>query len=188
MNPMLLDFPERIESERLYIRPCQAGDGQNVLEAIQASKNELSQWLPFAHKTMSLEEIEEGIRKSYARFILREDIRLHIYRKKDDQFIGSAGLHRMDWDIPKFEIGYWVDTRFAKKGYITEAAAALTQFAFEFYGAKRVEIRCDPENTASRRIPEKLGFHLDGIMRNHSLSADGTRLRGTCVYSKIKNQ
>ncbi|MBM7693189.1 RimJ/RimL family protein N-acetyltransferase [Peribacillus deserti] len=188
MNAILLDFPEKIESERLYIRPCQPGDGQKVFEAIQASKKELSQWLPFAQKHMSLDEVEEGVRKSFSKFITREDIRLHIFRKEDDQFIGSTGLHRMNWDIPKFEIGYWVDSRYAKKGYITEAASALTRFSFEFYRAKRVEIRCDPDNIDSRKIPEKLGFTLEGILRNDSLSADGKHPRDTCVFSKIASQ
>ncbi|MBZ4317236.1 hypothetical protein LAM21_22750, partial [Mycobacterium tuberculosis] len=62
MKPILVDFPERIESERLYIRPCLPGDGSIVYEAIQASLKELQEWLPFAHKKQTLEEVEEGIR------------------------------------------------------------------------------------------------------------------------------
>ncbi|WP_409297961.1 GNAT family N-acetyltransferase [Peribacillus sp. SCS-26] len=184
MNAVLLDFPERIETERLYIRPCQPGDGGAVFEAVEASRGELAPWLPFAQKPMTREESEESVRRSYAKFIAREDIRLHIYRREDDRFIGSTGLHRMNWNIPKFEIGYWIDSRWAKKGYMTEAVKGLTSFAFEYFSAKRVEIRCDPENAASRRIPEKLGFQLEGVLKNDSLSADGLNVRDTCVFAK----
>jgi RimJ/RimL family protein N-acetyltransferase len=185
MNPILKEFPDRIESERLYIRPCLPGDGKAVHEAIIHSKEELKQWLPFANHDSTEEEAEAEVRKSYAKFIERENFRLHIYRKEDDAFIGSTGLHRIDWDLPKFEIGYWIDTRYSKNGYITEAVEALTNFAFGFYGAKRVEIRCDPANVNSRRIPERLGFTLEGILRNSSIGADGKSVRDTCVYAKI---
>lgn len=183
-KPILIDFPERIESERLYIRPCMPGDGPLVYEAIQASLKELQQWLPFAHNTQTLEDVEEGVRKSYAQFILKEDIRLHIFRKDDHQFIGSTGLHRINWDAGCFEIGYWCDSRYTKKGYITEATTALIKFAFHELHANRIEIRCDPDNIASRHIPERLGFTLEGVLKINHKSADGKTLRDTCVFSK----
>ncbi|MFC0477762.1 GNAT family N-acetyltransferase [Robertmurraya beringensis] len=186
MKPILIDFPEKIESERLYIRPCMPGDGHLVYEAIQASLNELQQWLPFAHHSQTLEEVEEGVRKSYAQFILKEDIRLHIFRKEDHQFIGSTGLHRINWEAGCFEIGYWCDSRFTKKGYITESTTSLIKTVFEDLQANRVEIRCDPDNIASRSIPEKLGFTLEATLKNNSKSADGKTLRDTCVFSKLK--
>lgn len=186
MNAKLRDFPEMIESERLYLRPCRISDGKMVYDAIVHSRDQLKCWLPFAQEEPVLEKTEENIRHSMAEFILREDIRLLIFRKEDDVFIGSTGLHRMKWDIPSFEIGYWIDTRFAKLGYMTEAVETLTSFAFHFYGAKRVEIRCDTRNIASRKIPENLGFTLEGILRNESMSVDGLNVRDTCVFSKIE--
>ncbi|WP_028391620.1 GNAT family N-acetyltransferase [Bacillus cihuensis] len=185
MKAILKDFPERIETERLYMRPCRPGDGYEVHRAILHSRDQLKEWLPFAIHEPVLENIEENIRSAYADFILKEDIRLHIYRKKDDAFIGSTGLHRINWNVPKFEIGYWIDTRHSKQGYITESVCALTDFAFDYYQAKRVEIRCDPSNLNSRRIPEKLGFILEAILRNDSISVDGKSVRDTCVFSKI---
>ncbi|OIK13638.1 GNAT family N-acetyltransferase [Bacillus sp. MUM 13] len=186
MNAILREFPEKIETDRLYIRPCQPGDGQAVHAAITASLSELAPWLAFATRFQTLEETEENVIKSYAQFLLKEDIRLHIYRKEDHVFIGSTGLHRINWQLPKFEIGYWIDSRYGKKGYMTEAAEALTAFAFDYYGANRVEIRCDPNNISSRRIAEKLGYPLEGILRNEGLTADGKNLRDTCIYAKTQ--
>lgn len=187
MKALLMDFPEKIETPRLYLRHCLPGDGLDVYEAVVRSQNELKQWLPFAQPEPSIEALEKNVLTAYADFILKKDIRLHIYKKEGDQFIGSTGLHRINWDIPKFEIGYWIDTAHCKKGYITEVVERLTRFAFHHYGAKRVEIRCDPQNLASKRIPEKLGFTLEGILHNEALSADGKTLRDTCIYSKTTN-
>nr|WP_251025697.1 GNAT family N-acetyltransferase [Bacillus sp. ISL-47] len=167
------------------MRPALPGDGKVVHDAIMASVKELKQWLPFARNEQSMEEVEAGIRMSYAKFISREDFRIHIYKKEDNIFVGSTGLHRIDWDVRKFEIGYWGDSRYQKNGYITEAAERLTKFAFEHFQANRVEIRCDPRNINSSKIPERLGYKLEGILANDSLSADGQELRDTCVYAKV---
>ncbi|WP_341356561.1 GNAT family N-acetyltransferase [Rossellomorea sp. y25] len=181
----LIEFPDRIETSRLYIRPCMPGDGPDVFNAIQESRNELKQWLPFARKAQTLEEVEAGVRDSYAEFIKKTDIRLHIYLKDTDGFIGSTGFHRIDWDVPKVEIGYWLHTKHTKKGYIVEAVNALTHFALNELSCKRVEIRCDDRNAGSKRVPEKLGFTLEGIIRHDHLDENGTDARDTCVYSLI---
>ncbi|WGG44063.1 GNAT family N-acetyltransferase [Rossellomorea sp. DA94] len=181
----LIEFPDRIETPRLYIRPCMPGDGSDVFRAIADSRSELKPWLPFARKEQTLEEVEAGVRESFADFIKKTDIRLHIYLKETDEFIGSTGLHRIDWDVPKVEIGYWLNSRHTKKGYMVEAVKALTHFALHDLSCQRVEIRCDERNTASRRVPERLGFKLEGILRNDHLDENGTDARDTCVYSLI---
>lgn len=95
-KPSLLEFPSRIETPRLFIRPCMPGDGSDVWKAISESRSELKPWLPFARKEQTFEEIEAGVRESYAEFIKKTDIRLHIYLKETNEFIGSTGLHRID--------------------------------------------------------------------------------------------
>ncbi|MEH7094229.1 GNAT family N-acetyltransferase [Neobacillus vireti] len=186
MKPILIDFPEEIFTERLYIRKPLPGDGKMVFEAMQSSLNELKPWMPWANREQTEQEVEANMRDAHAKFLTREDLRLHIFDRETGEFIGATGLHRMNWDIPKFEIGYWIDTRQSGKGYITEAAQAITEFAFLELNAKRVEIRCDRKNTKSRAIPEKLGFTLEGILKNDGISADQQELRDTCIYAKIK--
>lgn len=185
MNPLLIDFPTEFSTERLHIRMPLPGDGAAVYQAIQSSLNELKPWLPFVHYEQSPEGAEANVREAYAKFVTREDLRLHIFHKETGEFIGSSGLHRMDWKVRKFEIGYWLDTKFSGCGYMTEAVQAITDFAFEHVAANRVEIRCDPDNQRSRAIAEKLNFTLEGILRNDQLSADGSQVRDTCIYARI---
>ncbi|WP_066308415.1 GNAT family N-acetyltransferase [Bacillus sp. FJAT-29814] len=186
MKPILKEFPEEITTERLIIRKPMPGDGKAVYQAIQASMAELKAWMPWAHREQTEDDVEANMREAHAKFLTREDLRLHIFNKETGEFIGSSGLHRINWDIPKFEIGYWIDTRHQGKGYITEATEAITNFAFIELNAKRVEIRCDSKNNRSKAVPERLGFQLEGILKNDGLSADGKEIRDTCVYAKIK--
>ncbi|MEH7073268.1 GNAT family N-acetyltransferase [Neobacillus drentensis] len=185
MKPILLNIPEEFYTERLLIRKPLPGDGKAVYQAMQASLTELKDWMPWAHREQTADDVEANMREAHAKFLTREDLRLHIFHKETGEFIGSSGLHRINWDIPKFEIGYWIDTRYRGSGYITEATEAITNFAFMELKAKRVEIRCDSKNTRSRAIPERLGFTLEGILRKDGISADSKELRDTCIYAKI---
>jgi RimJ/RimL family protein N-acetyltransferase len=187
MNPILLEFPEEFETERLFIRKPLPGDGRAVYEAVQASLNELKRWMPWAHKTQTVVDMEANMRDAHAKFLTREDLRLHLYKKDTGEFIGSSGLHRIKWEIPRFEIGYWIETPHQDKWYMTEATEAITNFAFKELNAKRVEIRCDYNNIRSKAIPERLGFTLDGILKNYAISADGKERVDECVYSKTIN-
>src|SRR5699024_4396696 len=118
-NPLLLEFPHEFYTKRLLIRIPLPGDGVAVHAAIEASREELKKWLPFAREYQTVEEVEANVREAHISFLKREDLRLHIFDRENGEFIGSSGLHRIDWFIPKFEIGYWIDQRESGKGYIT---------------------------------------------------------------------
>ncbi|WP_409273876.1 GNAT family N-acetyltransferase [Neobacillus sp. SCS-31] len=184
MVPILKEFPSEFETKRLLIRLPKPGDGKAVFEAIKASVQELKPWMPFAKIEQTEEDVEANIREAYAKFIKREDLRLLVFDKQSGALIGSSGLHRIDWSVPKFEIGYWIDSRYSGNGFMTEAVQGIVDFAISQLSAKRIEIRCDSRNVKSRAIPERLGFKLEGILRNDVLSVDG-ELRDTCVFAKI---
>ncbi|WP_422122179.1 GNAT family N-acetyltransferase [Planococcus sp. X10-3] len=184
-NPVLLDFSDQFESARLLIRAPRREDAAHSYEAIKHSIDSLRPWMPFAQKKPDLKQIEANLIEAAADFQLRKDLRLHFFLKETGEFIGSSGLHRIDWEVRKFEIGYWVDNRFEGKGYVTEAVERITRFAFEELGANRVEIKCDPDNVRSRAVAERLDFKLEGILRNETISRVDNKVRDTCVYSKI---
>lgn len=184
-NPVLLDFPDQFESERLLIRAPKREDASQTYEAMLHSQEALRNWMPFARQKPVLEQVEANLIQAVADFQLRKDLRLHFFLKETGEFIGSSGLHRFDWNVRKFEVGYWVDSRFEGKGYVSEAVDRITRFAFEELKANRVEIRCDTENVRSRAVAERLGFDLEGILRKESLSVTGS-LRDTCIYAKVK--
>jgi ribosomal-protein-alanine N-acetyltransferase len=60
-------------------------------------------------------------------------------------------------------IGYWIDQRFASKGYVTRAVRALTKFAFTDLKLHRIEINLRPENIASARVAQKSGYVFEGV-------------------------
>ena len=185
MEALLLDFPESFESDRLTIRAPRPTDGAEINAAVHETFDDLKLWMPWAQQMPTLEESESYVRRAQCQFLAREELTLFLFLKGTNTMVGSSGLHQINWDIPKFEIGYWCRKRFQGQGYITESTEAIAQFAFDTLGAKRVGIRCDSKNVRSRRIPDRLGFRLEGTLRNDSLSLSG-ELRDTLVFAKIK--
>jgi RimJ/RimL family protein N-acetyltransferase len=183
-NPLLLDFPDSFETERLTIRAPRAGDGAEVNAAVLESLTELRPWMPWARTAPTLEESEANIRGAVAKFLSREDLRLLLFLKNTGTLIGSSGLHRIDWSVPRFEIGYWVRMSHAGRGYITEAVTGITAFARDHLGARRVEIRMDARNERSWRVAERAGFTLEGVIRHERRALNGTLSDGR-IYAKI---
>ncbi|MFC4736018.1 GNAT family N-acetyltransferase [Bacillus daqingensis] len=184
MEDILRTVPEQFETERLIIRMPMPGDGQAVWEAKQATRSSLAEWLPFIPLDDTVEETEAELRRAALRYLERSDFRLFLFRKTDGAYVGSSGLHRVDWTVPKVEIGYWVDARYSGQGYITEAVAGVARFAECEMGARRIEIRCDTKNEKSRAVAERLGFTLEGILRQDTRYERGG-LRDTCIFAKV---
>lgn len=182
MDPVLLDVPQSLESKRLLIRAPRPGDGAVVNAGILESFARLHEWMPWASERPSVEETEKVMRESVARWALRTDLTLLLFRKEDGELVGGSGLHLMDWSVPRFEIGYWGRRRYQGQGYIVESTQAIARFAFDSLKARRVEIRCDARNLRSVRVAERAGFLLEGKLRNQALAPDGA-LRDTVVYA-----
>jgi ribosomal-protein-serine acetyltransferase len=184
MNPLLLDFPDSFDTERLTIRAPRVEDAQEVIDAVTESLPELRPWMPWAKEAPTLEYEIMRLRQAMAKWITREDLLLHVYLKGTSTFVMGSGLHRIDWHSGKFEIGYWVRTKYMGQGFVTEAVNGITAFAFKHLHANRVEIRCDAQNIRSAAVAKRCGFLLEGILRHDSQDVDG-QLRSTMVFSKI---
>lgn len=189
MDPLTIDLPERIETERLLLRSPRPGDGAVLNAAVCASIAELQPWLPWAQTAPTAEESELQCRKMHARFVAREDLPVFIFERRADggegELLGGSGLHRIDWAVPRFEIGYWRRSGHDGRGIVTEAARALTRLAFDALGARRVEVRMDARNLRSMRVAERAGFAFEGVLRQDALTVDG-RPRDTRVYARVR--
>jgi ribosomal-protein-alanine N-acetyltransferase len=64
-------------------------------------------------------------------------------------------------------VGYWVDERVAGRGVLPTALALVLDHCFGPVGLHRVEADVRPENTASRRVVDKLGFSQEGLRRRY---------------------
>ncbi|WP_342555708.1 GNAT family N-acetyltransferase [Paenibacillus sp. FSL R7-0652] len=184
-RPIMLDFPESFHTERLTIRAPRPGDGIQVNEAIRESAEQLRPWLPFAENIPSIEESEFNVRKARVQFLERSDLMLHLRDRASDEFVGSSGLHRIDWQARCFEIGYWIRTSRSGEGLVTEAVRGIEQFAIKHLQANRLEIRCDARNVRSVKVAERSGYTLEGVLRRIKQDRTGAGV-DMMVFSKVR--
>jgi len=90
----------------------------------------------------------------------------------------------LNWDIPSFETGYWLHVDHQNQGYMTEALNAVIRYAFIQFKANRLEILCDVNNLRSYTLAERLGFKLEGILKNHRINPSTKQLSDTKVYAR----
>lgn len=167
------DFPEELRGPRVLLRPLDMRDAAAVWEAIEESRSHLEPWLPWVHALRSIEDERANIARIREHAALRADWTVGIFDRATGRYLGGSGLHRIRWDLRIFEIGYFIRASGEGKGYITETVQLLTRLAFDRLQAGRVEIYVDPRNVRSRRVPERLGFILEGTLRRFRAGVGG---------------
>lgn len=177
-------LPESLETARMLIRVARPGDGPVFNEAVLDSLTQLSPWLGWVSPPPTAEESEINCRKAFARFLMNEDLMAFFFLKDGGVLVGGSGLHKANWTLRQFEVGYWCRSGFGGRGLMTEGVKCLADHALQVLKASRVFLTTDEKNVASWRLAERAGFELEGTLRNERLNLAGT-LRNTRVYSRI---
>lgn len=108
--------------------------------------------------TKLVEEIHDGFRR-------RVMMKWGVARQSDDQIIGTTTLFNLDFNHRRCEVGYGLDRAEWGKGYMQEALHALLEYAFNVLNLHRIEADVDPRNAGSIKTVSKLGFRLEGYLR-----------------------
>ena len=178
-------FPEVLESRRLVLRVPRAGDAEALNRAISDSHAELAEWLPWAAEGQTLAQTRAFCEESLEKWRDETAYNVLMLERETGTLAGASGFPRMNWAVPKFEIGYWCRSDRVGNGYVSEAVWALSRLAFVELGAARVELFVDTRNVRSVRVAERLGFALEGVLRNEDRDPHGA-LRDTRVYAATR--
>ncbi len=81
-----------------------------------------------------------------------------VFRRGTDEHVGCCGLRPREGEAGVYELGYGVRTGYAGQGLASEAARAVVDHAFGPLGATGLFAGHHPDNAASRRVLQRLGF------------------------------
>ncbi|MCE5230581.1 GNAT family N-acetyltransferase [bacterium] len=171
-----------LQTARLVLRAPVLTDAVTMNDAIRASFAELKPWMPWCQQVPAVEETRQNIENLLASEDPKKEIRFLAFEIVAGRFVACIGLHPQNLSIPSFEIGYWIDSRWSGRGYMTEAVRAVTDYAVNSLGARRVQIRAALSNARSWKIPERLGYTREAVLHNSEIEPDG-RLDDTVVYA-----
>ena len=182
-NPLLIDLPDELTGPRVRARRYRDGDGPIVAAAVAESRDRLvAAGMPWVKEWDDPNQPTIFVRRAQAQWAAREGFLLGLWDRANDVFLGSSGVHRIDWSVPNVEIGYWIRARFEGMGLMSEAVAMIAAFAFDTLQAQRVRIRCDARNARSAAVPRRLGFVHEATLRNDARNGDGS-LRDTFEFA-----
>lgn len=189
MNKFLLDFPERLETERLYLRSYKAGDGHMYYAASIRNRNHLAEF-ESGNILMNLktkEHAEAIVRELAADWIARKHFFIGIFEKATNEWIGQVYIGPTNWDLPEFTIGYVADLNHEGKGYLSEAVKRVLEMLFEDVSAHRVKSDCNENNIRSIKLLERCGFRREGHLIENRKNADGT-FHGDYLYGMLRRE
>ena len=154
--------------EGAIMRPYAIGDLGALWAAIEPERERLGRWLHWANLLSSIEDQRRWLEGATAPEATDE----HNVIVVDDRIAGNVGLMPNDLE-GDHEVGYWLTSAFEGKGLMTRAVREVVSHAFAEHAAHRVTIAAAVSNGRSRAVPERLGFTLDGVMREATRTDEG---------------
>jgi [ribosomal protein S5]-alanine N-acetyltransferase len=151
-----------LDTERLRLRWLRVADAPLLFEVF--SDPEVTRYWssPAMVDPSAATQLIDAIHDSFARRAL---FQWGIARRDDDRVIGTCTLAHLDETHRRAELGYALARPFWGVGFGREAIARVVSFAFEDLGLHRLEADVDPRNARSIASLERLGFRLEGRMR-----------------------
>lgn len=159
-------------------------DAELVFDSVIRNREHLRPFMQWLTVDYSLDSARDFISHSRQAIAAKEGLPLGIFR--DNDLIGSAGFVNFEWQTRRAEIGYWIDKNEEGKGIVSQACRLLLEYAFGDLRLNRVEIRCSTLNKRSAAVPTRLGFQLEGVLRQ-SEWRDG-QLHDFAVYGLLANE
>jgi ribosomal-protein-serine acetyltransferase len=167
MDPNLSDLPEELEADRLVVRKYKAGDGAALFTLLERNNNREFLY-PNVEEVATIKDVEAAevkVCQHTVEWEARKRFVMGIWRKTDSLYIGEIWIEPKDWDVPSFELGWFLDQGFQGKGLATEAARRSLTFLFTNLHAHKVIVITRDTNQRSLRLAERLGFKQEGHFR-----------------------
>jgi len=130
---------------------------------VDRNRTRLRRWLPFVDATRSPDDTRAFLEGQLRE--LAEGRALTLVLFHHGRAVGVLGLNRVDAVNRVASVGYWIDEAASGQGLVTRAVRRLIDLAFEHFPVDRVEIHCAPDNVPSCKIPERLGFTREAVLR-----------------------
>ncbi len=167
MKEELFSSYRPLQSERLLLRKITGQDIPDIFEIY--SNREVMLYFDDRYAFESIAEAEQMVSGYDKALHDKTGMRWGIVLKNTGKLVGTCGFHAISDYHKRIEIGYDLNRDYWGKGIMKEALSLIIDHVFEHSEVNRIEAFVEPPNTASRVLLEKLGFSLEGTLREHEM-------------------
>ena len=174
-----------LENERVILRPLVQDDAVYLSAYV---KEEPALWKYALTPITTDQEFEQYMATAVEARQLKLAYPFIVFDKLQNKYVGSTRFYDIQLNNSSTQFGYtWYSESTWGTGLNEHCKFLLLQFAFETIGFERIEFRADNRNKRSIAAMQKIGCTVEGILRNHLPTSDGTR-RDSIVLSMLKNE
>jgi ribosomal-protein-alanine N-acetyltransferase len=153
----------KLYARKLYLSRLGKKDAPVFYSLLKQNAKLISLWLPAMPKSFSIASVQNWIRQEHTSLKAGKRLDMGIF-SYDNKLIGRIALHSIEMGVSRSAgLSYWIDHDLQRQGLTTMAVATLLSFAFEELQLHRIWACIIPENIASVRVCEKLGFRCEGV-------------------------
>jgi ribosomal-protein-serine acetyltransferase len=157
------DTFRRSVADNLELVQFSLDDAELLFAAVDRNREHLRRWLPWVDGTASADDIREFLARTIEQY--EEGLGPNCGIWLEGSLIGAIGCHPIDHAHRQCSLGYWLAAGYEGQGIITRGSRLLLDYLFDEMSLHRIEIRCGTGNTRSCAIPQRLGFHREGVLR-----------------------
>ncbi len=150
-------------TESLVLEPLVQTHAEALYQLVNTNRQHLRKWLPWVDRMVSEEQFKQFTEEAEKRSAGDQDYPYIILHH--GEMAGRIGMYNINRQNQCGSIGYWLGENFLGKGIVQQSCKAFINYAFINWNLNRIEIRCGTENHKSRAVPDKLGFLLEGVIR-----------------------
>ena len=175
----------RLETQRLILRKPKISDWKDIVDGCKE-----------IDVTRYLTVVPHPYKKKDALFWIKKSIKewgkkgypFIIQLKSENKVIGCMDIHRIDFDSGKALTGSWINKKYWRKGYITEAKIAVNNFAFDKLKLRKLNSGVFVDNEASNKTQQRMGYKLEGVLREESKSLATGKIHNINIYGLLKRE
>ncbi|MGV6850827.1 MAG: GNAT family N-acetyltransferase [bacterium] len=127
----------------------------------------LSEWLAWPQFCKTQSDFKQFIQTSLHKYAQGESLTCAI--EYCGEIVGNCSYNTINHELSKVEIGYWIAQNRQGNGIVSRVCKFLINYAFDELGVTKVQISVAEHNQPSRKVCERLGFKLEGIISNQEL-------------------
>ena len=163
-----------MEFDNYTVRQVRMDDLSDYFSMIETNRPRLNDFFAGTMAmTRTLEETSDHLADVIAKAEKNNYFPFVVVDNNTNRVIGSIQVKNIDWTIPKAELGYYIDEQYGGKEITTRAVALIIDFCFKELNLNKLYLRTHEENIPSRKVAEKNGFSVEGVIRRDYKTTGG---------------